>query len=467
MADMKIALGLLLIVCLSACTMGPDYTRPVVDEPVEYREAMPPGESIANLPWWELFQDPVLQDLIETALYNNRDLRAALARIDGAAAVLGIVRADLYPRVYYGGDGNFSATSAGDGDTSTDGTLFLTAGWQVDLWGRFRRANEAALQELLASEESYRGVTISLVSSVAGSYLLLRDLDNRQVISEQTVQIRRQNLDIIQARFDGGSVNEVDLNQARIQLAEAEASVQTFKRLRRQTENAISLLLGAPPTDIPRGQALTEQVAVTELPTGLPSELLDRRPDILVAERQLHAQTARIGVAEALKYPQFDLTADLGGSFADISTGFFNLGAQLLGPLFNSGENQRQVDAEVARTTQLLNRYEQTVLNAYREVEDALIAVKTYEEELAARRRQEEAALKADQLAWVRYEGGMTSYLEILETQRALFGSQLAASETLQLQLNAIVDLYTALGGGWYVLETAASDQDSPTVEEP
>lgn len=454
---MKIVPGLLLILCLGACTMGPDYKRPVVDEPVAYREAMPPGESIANLPWWELFQDPVLQDLIETSLYNNRDLRAALARIDEAAAVLGLVRADLYPRVYYGGDGNLSATSAGDGDASTDGSLFLTAGWQVDLWGRFRRASEAALQELLASEESYRGVTISLVSSVAGSYLLLRDLDNRQMISEQTVQIRQQNLDIIQARFDGGSVNEVDLNQARIQLAEAEASVQAFKRLRRQTENAISLLLGSPPIDIPRGQALTEQLATPALPTGLPSELLDRRPDILAAERQLHAQTARIGVAEALKYPQFDLTADLGASFADISTGFFNLGAQLLGPLFNAGENQRQVDAEVARTTQLLNRYEQTVLNAYREVEDALIAVKTYEAELAARQRQEAAALKADQLAWVRYEGGMTSYLEILETQRALFGSQLAASETWQRQLNAIVDLYTALGGGWHAPETRTS----------
>ena len=343
--------------------------------------------------------------------------------------MVGIVRADLNPRVYYGGDGTFSATSGGDGDTSTDGTLFLNAGWQVDLWGRFHRSNEAALHELLASEESYRGVTISLVASVASSYFLLRDLDNRQAISEQTVEIRQQNLDIIQARFEGGSASEVDLNQARIQLAEAEASVQAFKRLRRQTENAINLLLGEPPTDIPRGLALTAQLDAPELPAGLPSELLDRRPDILVAERQLHAQTARIGVAEALKYPQFDLTSDLGTSFADISTGFFNLGAQILGPLFNSGENQRQVDAEVARTTQLLNRYEQSVLNAYREVEDALIAVITYETELAARQRQEEAAKQAAQLAWVRYEGGMTSYLEILETQRALFGSQLASSE--------------------------------------
>jgi len=458
---MKKFLGVLLCLPLTACTVGPDYERPSFDGPETYREAYPAGESIVNLPWWELFEDPVLKDLIERSLVSNRDLRAAVARIDEAAAVLGIVRADLYPRVYYGGDGSFSATSTGDGSTSTEGSLFLNAGWQVDLWGRFRRSNEAALQELLATEESYRGVTISLVASVASSYLLLRDLDNRLRISEQTVEIRQKNYDIILARFDGGSVTQIDLNQALIQLTEAEASVQSFKRLIRQTENAISLLLGEPPTDIARGLSLSEQLDAPDIPTGLPSELLDRRPDILVAERQLHAQTSRIGVAEALKYPQFDLTSSLGASFADLSTSFFNLGAQIIGPLFNSGENQRQVDAEVARTTQLLNRYEQTVLNAYREVEDALIAVQTYQDELNARQRQVAAAEEAAELSWIRYEDGITSYLEILETQRALFGSQLAASETLQLRLNAVVDLYEALGGGWQVEETATSPADS------
>jgi multidrug efflux system outer membrane protein len=236
-------------------------------------------------------------------------------------------------------------------------------------------------------------VTLSLVSSVATSYLLLRDLDARAQISERTVEIRRGNLEIIQARFDGGSVSEIDLNQAQIQLAQAEVSVQAFERLRRQTENGLSLLLGEPPGTITRGRPLHEQAMPPDVPpTGLPSELLDRRPDILVAERQLHAQTARIGVAEALKYPQFDLTASLGASFTDISAGFFNLGAGLFGPLFNSGENQRRVDAEVARTTQLLNRYEQSILNAYREVEDALVAVRTYRAELDARLREVRAA---------------------------------------------------------------------------
>ena len=304
-------------------------------------------------------------------------------------------------------------------------------------------------------------MTISLVAAVASSYILLRDLDNRLYISEETADTRQRNLDIIQARFDGGSVTEVDLNQAQIQLSQAQASVHVFERARRQTENAISLLLGEPPMAIERGKSLVELLATPELPTGLPSELLDRRPDILVAERRLHAQTARIGVAEALKYPQFDLTSALGASFADVSAGFFNLGAQLIGPLYNSGENQRRVDAEVARTTQLLNAYEQSILSAYREVEDALVAVRTYKAELDARRTQMEAAKNAADLSWVRYEGGMTSYLEILETQRALFSSQLAASETLQLGLNSIVDLYEALGGGWYVDDPSVAPVDS------
>jgi multidrug efflux system outer membrane protein len=449
----------IVLLALGGCTMGPDYIRPEIQSPVEYRDEIAPDESIANLRWFELYNDSVLVNLIDTALRENRDLRVSVARIDEAAATLGIVRADLFPRVNYGGSAFIDGTSADDWNTSSTASGFLGVSWQIDLWGRIRRSNEAALQTLLATEESVRGVTVSLVAGVASSYLLLRDLDNRLIISEDTVEVRRQNFDIIKARFDGGSVTGVDLNQALIQLAEAEAAVQVFTRLRRQVENSLSVLMGRPPMQIPRGLDLREQIAIPELPPGLPSGLLERRPDILVAERELHAQTARIGVAEALKFPQFDLTASLGGAVADVNTGFFDLGAQVFGPIFNSGENQRRVEAEEARTWQLLARYEQTILNAWREVEDALIATSTYEAELAARMRQVEAASDAAHLAWVRYEGGMTSYLEILETQRSLFGAQLAESETRQLRLNAIVDLYAALGGGWY--------QETPTESTP
>jgi multidrug efflux system outer membrane protein len=440
------------VVLLAGCTLGPDYERPPTPDLPVYLMGPPSSESVANTPWWELFQDSVLTALIDTALVHNQDLGVAMGRIAEARATLGIVRADLFPRINYAADGSILWTSEDEDGGTAGAGAFVDASWQVDLWGRIRRSNEAALQELLATEEAYRGVTISLVAEVASSYLLLRDIDNRLIVSERTVESRRQTLELVQTRFEAGMVSEVDVNQAKIQLAQAEASVQVFKRLRGQTENGINVLLGRPPQPVDRGQTLQEQAFPPELPAGLPSELLERRPDVLEAERQLHAQTARIGVAEALKFPQLNLTGSGGADFAEnLTTGIAGLGAQLFGPIFNSGENQRRIDAEVARTEQLLNRYEKAILTAYREVEDALIAVETYKVEYAARQRQVDAAQKATDLTWVRYEGGMTSFLEVQDIERSLFSSQLSASETQQLHLTSIVRLYQALGGGWVV----------------
>jgi multidrug efflux system outer membrane protein len=455
---MKRLILLLIAVVVAGCTMGPDYKRPVVPVPDQQRESLPTVESIADTPWWELFGDTVLVALIDTALVNNRDLRASVARITESRAALGIVRSQLFPRLDYAADGSYSGTLGEDGDAAGLGGAFLAASWQVDLWGRIRRQKEAALQELLATEEAYRGVTISLVAEIANGYLLLRDLDNRLDISEKTLDLWQQRLDVVQARFDAGMVNEVDLNQAQIQVYQAEAQVQTFERLRGQAENAISILIGDLPGDIDRGIALIDQVLPPEVPTGLPSDLLRRRPDIMQAERQLHAQTARIGSAEALRFPQFSLTADLGAQFSDQTTGLFGLGAQLLGPIYNAGEISSQIEVEIARTEQLINVYEQTILTAYREVDDALIAVRTYRAELDARSRQVAAARNAAELSWTRYEGGMTSYLEVLDLQRSLFSSQLSASETFQLQLTSVVRLYQALGGGW------VAEQDSTGI---
>jgi outer membrane protein, multidrug efflux system len=446
---LRLPLILLLVALTSGCTMGPNYTRPPVPEPKDYREGFPAGESVADIAWWHMFGDSVLVALIDSALVNNRNLRFSVARIDEARAGLGIVRSDLYPRLDYSAGASYDGTLGEDGKTSGSATTFLNTSWQIDLWGRIRRANEAALQELLATEEAYRGLTISLVAEVANAYLVLRDLDNRLSISEQTLVTWEERLDVIQTRFDAGMVSEVDLNQAQIQVYEAEVTVQTFKRLRAQTENAISVLLGRPPETIERGLPLSAQIFPPEVPTGLPSELLERRPDILESERRLHAQTARIGVAEALKFPQFNLNADLGAQFDDRTTGVFGLGAQLFGPIYNAGENRRRAEVEEARTEQLLNSYEQTILNAYREVNDAIVSVSTYKAEFEARRRQLEAAQNAAELSWVRYDGGMTSYLEVLDLQRSWFSSQLKASETLQLHLTSIVRLYQALGGGW------------------
>lgn len=446
---MRRAVLILIGVLLAGCTMGPDYKRPVVPEQEDYREEFPTTESIADVPWWELFGDPVMLALIDSALVNNRDLRASVARITEARAALGIVRSQLFPRLDYAADGSYAGTLGEDGQANGTGGAFLAASWQIDLWGRIRRAKEAALQELLATEEAYRGVTISLVANVASSYLLLRDLDNRLTISERTLDVWQKRLDVVQTRFDAGMVNEVDLHQAQIQVYEAEVQVQTFERLRAQTENAISVLIGQLPDAIDRGLSLQEQVFPPEIPTGLPSELLQRRPDILQAERQLHAQTARIGAAKALRFPQFNLTADLGAQFDGGTTGVFGLGAQLFGPIYNAGEISNQIEVEIARTEQLLNRYEQSILNAYREVDNALVSVRTYRAEFDARNGQMAAARNAAELSWTRYEGGMTSYLEVLDLQRSLFASQLKASETYQLQLTAFVGLYQALGGGW------------------
>jgi multidrug efflux system outer membrane protein len=439
--------------------MGPDYVRPPVPEPESYREeTFPSAESIADTPWWELFGDSVLVDVIDSAMANNRDLRASVARIAETRAALGIVRSQLFPRLDYSADGSYAGTMGEDGQADWTGGAFLAASWQIDLWGRIRRSKEAALAELLATEEAYRGVTISLAAEVANSYILLRDLDNRLAISKKTLELWRQRLDVVQTRFDAGMISEVDLNQAQIQVFDAEVQVQTFERLRTQTENAISVLMGRPPGEIERGLSLAEQVFPPEIPTGLPSDLLQRRPDILQAERQLHAQTARIGAAKALRFPQFNLTADLGAQFSDQTTGIFDLGAQLFGPIYNAGEISNQIRVEIARTEQLLNRYEQTILDAYREVNDALVSVRTYRAQFDARNRQVAAAQNAADLSWTRYETGMTSYLEVLDLQRSLFSAELQASETYQLQLTSIVRLYQALGGGW------VAEQDSVFV---
>lgn len=449
----------LVVTFVGACVVGPNYERPMAPEHDNYRDDVVPldsvvplpADSIADLAWWKLFQDTVLQNLIEMALHNNQELDVALARIAEARANLGFSRADLYPEINAIGSAGVNVNT--DGDVTGSGLIAGSVFWQVDLWGRIRRSNEAAFNALLATEEAYRAVTISLVADVASFYLLLRDLDNRQLISEQTAQTRRETLDIIRARFDAGAVSEVDLNQAEIQVYEAVASVEVFRRGRAQTENAISVLLGVPPMRIPRGVALQDQVFPPELPMGLPSELVDRRPDVVQAERQLHAQTARIGVAEALKYPSLTLSANLGVSFSSATVGFLDAAADIFAPLFNAGRNQSRVDAEVARTEQALARYEQAILLAFREVEDAMVAVRTYEVEYDNRLRQMQAAQNATELSWIRYDGGLTSYLEYLELQRSLFSSQLRASETLQLRLTSLVQLYKALGGGWNPVE--------------
>ena len=431
-----------------SCKVGPNYVRTSPVLPASYNYDFPSDTTIVNTPWWDLFGDTVLVDLIREGIDNNKNMKLAVARMNEASLAIGIVRAGLYPTVNYGVGGSSTAATGGNNFSHDYNGAFM-ASYTIDIWGRVNRLEEAALQQYLATEEAYRGLNILLVSQIANAYLMLRDLDNRLVITAKTVETWQTNLSIVNARYKGGFVSEVDLNMAKIQLLEAETAIQTFTRLRIQLENAICLLLGKSPQPVPRGLALQDQKITNVVPVGLPSELIDRRPDILQAERLLHAQTMKIGAAEALRYPSFTITADLGTTLVNPITGFAALGAQILGPLFNMNANKRNVEVEKSRTEQLLYQYEFACLNAIREVEDAMIAVKTYEKEIGLRIEQMKAAKNAENLSWVRYEGGLTSYLEVLDLQRSSFNSQLKASETLQYQLASVVQLYQALGGGW------------------
>ncbi|GGZ92678.1 efflux transporter outer membrane subunit [Algibacter mikhailovii] len=444
------ALIMVSILFVTSCKVGEDYVREEQNLPSSFRQDTSIDMSIANIPWWELFKDPVLVELVNTALINNKSINSALARLKESYLFYEIASADLYPSVNYG-VGATTSTNSNTSDFSNSIGAGVTASYTVDLWHRIRSLNDAALQEFLATEEGNRALTINIITSMAVAYISLRDLDNRLLISEKTAKNFAENLDVMQARYDGGFVNEVDLTQSKIQLIEAEATIATLNRSRIQLENSISVLLGTTPKQIPRGLPLHEQIYLPEVPAGIPSELINRRPDILQAERQLQAQTIRIGIAEALKYPSLTISLNMGSQLLNPTSIFGELGAQLLGPIFNGGRIKKGVEIEKVRTEQLLYNYQLTYLTALKEVEDALIAQNTYNKEYILRKEQMELATKAAQLSWVRYDGGLTSYLEVLTLQESQFNSELRASSSLKQEILSIIELYQALGGGWSI----------------
>ena len=454
------------VLILSACAMGPDYEKPEVPVPDTFQEPTIPGASIANLKWWELFQDEELTHLIEMALINNKEMAIAMARIEEARATLGFVRADQFPNL----DGTAGASRGnmipGAGLPGSINETFVLAGtlsFEVDLWGKLRRSTEAARAELLATVEARNVVTITLISDVASVYLLLLDLDERVSIAQRTMMTRQDSLDIIQARFDKGTVPLIDVNQAQIELADAAAELASLEREDQRAENLLSVLLGQNPGPITRTPGKDEKLLPPDIPAGLPSELLERRPDVRQASQQLAAQTARIGVAEALRFPSLSLTGTLGLASTELDDFFsssnkaWGLSANFLGPVFDAGRNKSRVEAERARTEQLLKNYELTVLRAFQEVEDSLIGISTYRDEALARKRQVTAALSASKLSLARYNGGVTSYLEVLESDRSLFRAELLSSSTTRQELVSIISLYKALGGGWLTEEEAAA----------
>jgi len=470
---MRKATSLLLVMLLlsTACTMGPDYKRPDVNPPQAFLETAPPGESVANMPWWELFKDDQLKDLIRIALRENKDILASVARIQEARAALGYTKADQWPSLGYMARGSRADLYAPNflyplaprfmpayGSVTTDSVIVAAdASFQVDLWGRLRRSTESSRAQLAASEEAYRTVTITLVSDVATTYLLMRQLDAQLKVATDTLASRRESLRLIEAKFQAGLIPLLDVNQAQMLEASAATTLSSLERGLAQTEHALSFLLGRNPSAITRGLTLAEQVFPPDVPAGLPSELLERRPDIRTAEESLHAQMALIGVTKALMLPNLSLTGAYGHESLELtgypsgSGDFWSLAAGLMGPIFQFGKNKSRVEIQKAKTEEALQTYEKAALNAFREVEDGLVAVRTYRDEYDAVVREVEAARSASKLSHARYDEGYSSYLEVLDTDRILFSAELQAAQVLQQRYAAVIGLYKALGGGWPV----------------
>ncbi len=448
----------------AGCTVGPDYVRPEVSVPQVYRGAVTPSiagaQSYGELAWWSIFPDPDLQELVRTALAQNYDLRIAATRILQAQSQVAIARSQQFPTV----DGSISAPYVGYTGSDRPSTFLdnsfqpqagLDVAWELDFWGKYKRNTESARAELLASEDARYVVMATLVSEVGQAYLTLRALDLTLEISRRTVTSRTQSLDLVQARLEGGVAGVLDLRQAETLLYTATKTIPEIQRQIEQTENFISTLLGQDPGPIRRGRPLEQQIAAPALPPGVPSDLLTRRPDIRRAEQQLVSANAQIGVAKAQLYPQITISGFAGAGGATLNGsnfgpfGIFSALPAITLPIFNMGRLQANVEYNDAVAQEAGLRYRQTLLQAFREVSDALVDIRKRQEF----RQQEELLVKAlqdaSQVANMRYEGGVSSYLEVLDTERQLFDAEIQLVQAKRDEYASVIQLYKALGGGW------------------
>lgn len=447
-------------VAISGCTVGPNYKRPDVDVPTAYRAA--PVDNTASplgeAKWWTVFQDEELQNLIRVALQQNFDLRVAATRVLQAQAQLGITRADQFPTISAGAALNTnrqSATVLFHGFEETTGQISLSASWELDFWGKYRRATEAARANLLASEWGRRAVVNTVISNVATAYFELRALDLQLEISKQTLASREDSLKLEQALEQNGSTSLVDVRQSEQLVYTASETIPNIERQIQQDENLISILLGRNPGPVQRGRKLTEQPHPPSIPPGLPSTLLERRPDIQQAEAQLIAANAQIGVAKAAFYPDIALTGNSGYQTLALSklfsgpSSFWTVGPTLTVPIFTAGKLRSNVKLTEAQQQQALLTYQQTIQQAFRDVSDSLIA---YQKNREFREQQELLTASAEdsaKLAQIRYEAGVASYLEVLTNDTNFFAAQLNLATAQQNELTALVQVYNALGGGW------------------
>jgi len=453
----------LLMVCISlllaACTIGPDYQRPEIASPPAWTVSYETAAGLADTAWWERFDDPVLNDLIDTALKENLDLQVAAARVDEYLGRLQTSRSEFFPQI---GASGFASrqdeTETGliPGDNSPynyyEGTVNAT--WEIDLWGRIRRANEAARAELVASEEGRRAVVLSLTANTASAYIILRGFDRQLEIARDTEKAYAETLRIFHLRHQYGTVSQLEVSQVESQYEVARQAIPQYEAAVARLENLLAVLLGRNPGTIPRGKTI-EELAVPGIPAGLPSELLIRRPDIVQAEQQLIAANARIGVARALYFPRLSLTGAYGtasihsDSLFEGPSELWQIGGDVLAPIFTFGAIEGQVRAAEAQQQQALLNYRQTILNAFRDVEDALVNTTKGREQLAAQTRQVAALSTYARLAKLQYEAGKTSYLQVLDADRTLFDGQLSQVQSQANTLGALVDVYRTMGGGW------------------
>jgi multidrug efflux system outer membrane protein len=452
MARRPILVASLLLV--AGCRLGPDYQRPPVTTPPTWRD-IPTAEaqSLANTAWWEVFDDPRLQELIRIALVENKDLKIAVERIEEARARYGFAKADSWPML----DAAASAGAGTGSDGSSGGLYSLSVGmtWELDFLGRVRRITEAQMALYLGTEQARRATVLTLVANVAQAYFELRDLDRRLEISRRTIESRREYVQLARDRFEGGITPEIDFRQAEAELRRIESLVADFERLVALKENEISVLLGRNPGAVLRGLSVDAQKLPAAVPAGLPSELLDRRPDLREAEQALAASTANIGAAKALLYPRIALTGSYGYTSTDLDTLFdgssksWNLLGNLLQPIFYGGQNRRRVEITESQQRQSLYAYEKAVLQAFRETEDALVSYRKTGEGRAAQSERVKAERKVLELAELRYRGGVAAYLEVLDAQRSLFNAEIDETQSIGANLTSLVQLYKALGGGW------------------
>ncbi|MGE5063251.1 MAG: efflux transporter outer membrane subunit [Myxococcales bacterium] len=450
----------LLCASSSACVMGPNYQRPQIAQPNDIRFQINQSDatSFADLAWWDVFKDPALQALINNALANNTDLQVAASRIEQARQLVGVAKSEALPQVGYDAHGAIAKKPADDQDlvgTYSSAFGILNAAWELDIWGRIRRATEAARANMYAEEEVRRGIMLTLVSDTASGYFRLLQLDRELAIAQESQGTFAKTHELFSLRFEAGRDSRLPVERAKASLDESTAQVADLKRQIAQQENALSVLTGAYPGPIPRGMALTAQELPPQTPVGLTTDLLRRRPDIRAAEQNMISANAQIGEAIANFYPRIGLSAlagliGIGGAGAlDGHSGFWRGGLNIAGPIFTGGRLESEYRNRKAYWDETVAQYRQTILTAFRETSDALVAEQRLAEQRAALETKVAASRQSIDLALERYHGGRASYFEVIEAQQQLFPAEDQLARVQQAQLVAVVNLYKALGGGW------------------